>query len=95
MSTEKKTWYKIEVLYNYRGEIKRFEYLNCDVRTLHVMREQIISEGLMLPVSSDQWLVVLPWSIDCLTVWRQEKFYYDTDSNLNRTVFSINQKDKQ
>ena len=87
MSDTKKTWYRIEVLYNYRGETKRFEYLNCDAKMLHRMREIIINEGLQLPVATGQWIIVFPWAIDCLTVWKQDKFLYSTDSTLNRTVF--------
>jgi len=89
----KKIWYRIEVLYNYRGEMKRFEYINCDGVTLHKMRQTIIDEGLQLPVSSDQWVIIFPWSIDCLTVWRQDKFLNHVESTLNSTVFKKREVD--
>ena len=89
----KKIWYRIEVLYNYRGEMKRFEYINCDGVTLHKMRQTIIDEGLQLPVSSDQWIIIFPWAVDCLTVWRQDKFYTHMESNLSTTVFKKKEVD--
>jgi len=87
MTQRTKTWFRLEIIYNYRGETKRFEYINCNAATLKTIREGIIAMGLQVPIDSATWVIIFPWSIDCLTVTRQKDFLSNSQSDTSKIVF--------
>lgn len=90
-----KTWFSVEIWYDNRGELKRFYFMNCNGQTVHKLRFQIINEGLQLPVDANTWVVIFPWVVKSFTATRQKSFFYEAHSDLNKTVFSQDQKVQQ
>lgn len=81
--------YRLEIRYNTaRGELKRFEYLNATDRIVHDIRAGILAEGLKIPVSLTEWIIIFPWAIADMIVTRQNGFIDYAHSDLNKTVFA-------
>lgn len=73
----KSVWLTIEVCYNHDNEVKRYLIRNCNWHTVKVFREAVFSAGLMYPHETDtgRWVVVSPWNIRSVEIWKQEKFF--------------------
>lgn len=86
-----KTFFCVEIVFNVREETKAFKFMNCTAKTVHDLRFQALQEGLQMPVSLDEWVVIFPWFITAFNVTRQEKFF-NAASTLKQTVFDTDQK---
>jgi len=92
MNEEKKTWFRLELLYDYEGQAKKFEYVNCDAELVRKIRFTLLDEGLQVPVTLAQSIIIFPWSIRHITVWRQDRFLKNLHSDMQKTVFDGDKK---
>jgi len=87
MSTAKKTWFTVEIVFDYGSETKRFHFANCNSKTVHQLRATLLQEGIQIPTDAKTWVIIFPWNVRTFTSTLQEKFYYDIHSDANKTVF--------
>lgn len=91
--TDKKTFWTLDILYDYRGEAKRFEYINVLAgRHIKAIIDEAMDTGITVPLSADCYLVIFPSSIRDITLNRQPKLLEHVQSGLNRIVYDNTQK---
>lgn len=91
MSTPQKQWFSVEIVFNYREETKIFKFMNCNSKTVHNLRYQLMQEGIQIPTDPGVWIVIFPWNVISFTSYLQKSFYYALDSDEKRTVFTKEQ----
>lgn len=92
MATDQKTWYRLELCYHLDGEVKKFEYINCDRELVRILRFRLLDEGVEIPLSLSQSIIIFPSAIRHIMVWRQDRFFGNLHSDLTKTVFDGSKK---
>ncbi len=88
-----KHFWTLEILYDYRGELKRFEHINVSEgeQTRDIINAAK-ANGITVPLSKDCFIVIFPGSIKDITLYRQDKFFEHLHSDLKKTVYDNNKK---
>lgn len=64
----------IEVLYKQENAVRMRRLINQNLTELFRFREAVFSVGLMVPVDPNKWIIVSPWDIISIDVYRQNYF---------------------
>lgn len=70
-----KVYWGIEISYLHDGEVKRHFNRNCDWDFVKRLQDNIFFIGLRVPVTSDHFIIVSPWNIRSIDIWRQSHFF--------------------
>jgi len=75
MAEPTKIWYTIEVLYRHDNEVKREAIRNVSPQKLIQFREIFFSVGFAVTIDASHQIIIAPWNIRSIDVWRQDKFF--------------------
>jgi len=71
------TLWSIEVLFLYNNEMKLHKIVNVTNSDLMKFRTYVFSHGLMYPIDPGHWLLVPPFTITSIDVFKQNKRFTD------------------
>ena len=80
----------VEVYYNQGTELKREVLRNITTKKLKEFRETFFTVGLAVHDPNDKrhWVIVSPFNIVTIDVWKQDKFFRDGNDETKKSNLS-------